>query len=218
MAGEFSKPTHPFTPFQSDNHLVIQWMLSSAAKIYPLSKRLNELNVAALPEMFSYYPSTPWQKSPIYQFKEASFHFYENAKGKCPLRFFLLVQDAISSFHSGCETWKHFCLPSKLEQMPKRIETRVKKYTQNFCKAFNKIMKEFPSLLSSYQASENVILMILKNKEIYQEIYGTHFLPFMLQSPLSTGELVEFMVKKYKERGHETFAAELSILFGSPAS
>jgi len=150
-----------------------------------------------------------WTRGPLTKLKEICRQFNRNSS----LQNKIHINLQIASHHAwllathNLELLNTHTDLSNSEQIS--FFASFKNELDDFKKKIHQIQLLVPQAVSSFWENENVVLCLLRRKELLEKIYGPDFLSRHFKWSMKIAELNELLIKRFQERGFDCINAGL---------
>jgi hypothetical protein len=235
-------PGHHFSAFYEDNALLIQFVVNEFIQSYQLTLKIkllvqehldshppSDALIFGLIQILGQLVGCPpqqerpssishWTKGPLTKFKEHCEQFSRNSlhQNKQHVDLHMAAHQAwLISLHT-LELLNSLTLNPYVAN-PKTILflSPLKRAFQHLQIRINQIIRYIPRIMNVYWNNENVLLCLLRKKELLTEIYGPDFLHKRFKWPLKTAELIQLLIERYQARGFDSLLPTIQQLLVS---
>lgn len=229
-----------FNAFYIDNSILIQFMIEEFIRSYQLhtdiqsafQEQLNSpqnLNHSSstLVQLFNQLvgstsiqnnsTASSWSKGPLTKFKEYCELFSRNTSHQ--------NNQNITLHLAANHAWLHalyslelanFCQDNTRHHTSESqiIFLSLKQGLAELKKKINQIYRFLPRYITPYQNNENVVLCLLRRKELLDKIYATDFINKQLKWSMNISDLKKLLLQRYKDRGFVHLLPMIQELLG----
>lgn len=237
MLTQIKGPDHHFKAFYQDNSILIQFMIEEFIRSYQLNFQIKLLMqehlestrdldtsfaslIQMLGQLIGYsspqtHASFSWNKGPLTKFKEYCEQFSRNSshQDKQHVNLHMATHHAWLMALYNLELLNSLYSNSYVAQSDSLLFLiPLKRAFQSLQMRFKQISRYLPHVSHPYRDNENVILCLLRRKDLLQEIYGSDFLYKRFKWPMKTSELVAWLMQRYQARGFEALLPTIQYL------
>lgn len=222
-------PDHHFSAFYEDNTILIQFILEEFVRSYQLifqikkliqeqseqDQPLDTLSLALtqnLEQLIGHLSQqkhlsfSRWTKGHLTKFKEYCEQFSLNSsyQHKEHINLHMAAHQAWLVALNNLEQLKSGHLSPYVPKSASILFLQpLKRSFHELQMRFNQISRYIPRIINPYWNNENVILCLLRRRDLLSEIYGSDFLYKRFKWPMKMSELTEFILTRYQERGFD---------------
>lgn len=239
MLTQFRAPDHHFHAYYQDNSILIQCIIIGFVETYQLTSQIKILILERLDSnqdfqsLFSSLKLTFKRLLESHPQQENSSHSRWTQGALTRLKTYCEQYSRNSSHqnkhHCNLHMMTHQAWLTAFHTLELVNALTVNPYTQNaetilhllpvkrsfnsLLNRINQVMRCFPKILHAYWNDENVMLCILRIRGELTQIYGSDFLHKRFKCPFKPKELIQFLLKRYQERGFDDLLPTIQQLF-----
>lgn len=235
MPTQIRTPDHHFRAYYEDNSLLIQFMIVEFVHTAQLTAKLNSLiqehlcsknssphNLSnlkqILEQLIRYHPHhepssySRWTKGSLTKLKEYCELFSSNSsyQNKEHIRLHMSAHQALLDAIHAQELLYSLIINPYIPNAEHILNfLPISRTLAAFQNKINRLIRYFPRLMNPFLNNENVILCLLRLRQPFIDIYGADFVDKRFKWPVNTHDLIQFLSKRYQERGFDSLLPTL---------
>lgn len=239
MSTQIREPNHHFSAFYEDNAILIQFIVEEFIRSHQLALKIKSLiqeyldspqalNSLSLPliqilnqlvgclsqkERASF---SRWTKGPLTKFKEYCEQFSRNSfhQNKQHVNLHMAAHQAWQMALYNLELLNSLYVNSSISISESLLFLLpLKRAFHHLQVRLHQISRYISHAMGAYWNNENVIVCLLRRKDLLTEIYGSDFLYKRFKWPMKAAELIELIINRYQSRGFGPLLPTIQHLF-----